>query len=251
MSTGDRAWENEKLREIVTLLAEAEKWPEQQLPCDYLVFDLETLGFNPANDMIVQLGFALVRDCEIVNDLWDDDKGRALILRWPSKFFEGREKAIAVHGITPEKSALEGIDPDEAFGITEDVVKFANAEGMQFCGHNLYAFDYGFLKTAMSNRSKELDISQHNLIDTAMLAKAMQLGMKPGGGERAYTYYARVKQFRARGVFYNLDRYCVERFGLDAKYGVNPDDAHDAGYDCWMTHLVVTEMNKIIRGESE
>jgi DNA polymerase III epsilon subunit-like protein len=245
-----RKWENENLRDIVKRLAKTENWPEPQLPCDYLVFDLETLGFDPARDMIVQLGFCLVRDCEVVHDLWDTDSS-AMILKWPAECFEGRDGAINVHGITPEKSAAEGVDPDEVFGIVEDVVAYANKEGMQFCGHNLFAFDHGFLKRAMSDRGKKMDISQDSLIDTAMIVKAMQLGMKPDVDERAYSYYARVKQFRARGVYYNLDRHCVKRFGLDAKHGVDPDAAHDAGYDCWMTHLVVEELNKIIRGEAE
>ena len=240
--------EMDSLCKIVGMLAKNEDWKEARMPCDYMVFDLETLGFEPSNDMIVQIGFCVVRDCQVVHDLWPEDY-KSVILKWPKECFVGKEGAINVHHIDYERSQKDGIDPREAFELMTDIVKFGNEEGMMFSGHNLFAFDFGFMKTAMANLQFDLHINRSQLIDTAMIVKGMRLGMIPGPDENIYDYYSRVKRFRAKGVFYNLDRYCVERFELRQRYGVEPENAHDAGYDCYLTHLVVECLNKMIDGE--
>src|SRR4051812_46423786 len=41
--------------------------PSLRLPSNYLVFDLETTGFDPNQDLIVEVGWAIVQDRQIVD----------------------------------------------------------------------------------------------------------------------------------------------------------------------------------------
>lgn len=237
--------EDHNLRQIVSRLAVTERWPNNKLPCDYLVVDTETTGVNSSKDNILQIGLCAVHNCEISHEYSDEDY-TAYTIQLPQSAFVGKEAAIKVHGITYERCRDHGIPKTEAYSLLHTIVVDALSKGMFICGHNLYNFDIPFLQVELSRMGIHFRFPPNQVVDTAMLAKAMQLGMLPGEGEPAYVYYDRVKNFVAKGVYYNLSKYCMGRFGLAEKYGTNVDKAHNAGYDCWLTHLVVTEMNKII-----
>ena len=234
------------LREIVQRLAKTEMWPNNKLPCDYLVLDTETTGFSSTDNHIVQIGLCAVRDCEICHDFGDDDF-MSFTIKLPEEAFIWAEGAVKVHGIDYVKSQEQGIPPEEAYGLLHEVLLDARSKGMYICGHNLYSFDIPFFQTELSRMGISFKFAQNEVVDTAMLVKAMQLGMYPSVGEPSYTYWSRVKSFRARGIYFSLDRYCIEHFDL-AAFGADKSHAHDAGYDCWLTHLVVSELNKIVEG---
>lgn len=233
------------LKEIIRRLAKTERWPDNKLPCDYLVLDTETTGTNTHSDSIVQIGLCAVRDCKIVHDYSDQDFV-SYILKLPKEKFVGAEEAVKVHGIDYEKSQRCGIPPEEAYKMLHEIVLDAMSKGMLICGHNLYSFDIPFLQTELGRMGIQFRFAQNEVVDTAMLVKAMQIGMLPGEDESAYMYWSRVREFRARGIYFSLDRFCIDWFELPAKYGVSKDHAHDAGYDCWMSHLLVAEMNRIV-----
>jgi hypothetical protein len=196
-------------------------------------------------DSIVQIGLCLVRSCEVVHDYFDEDF-KSITIKLPREKFVGKEQAIAVHGIDYEKSQATGVEPQEAYKLLYDIVMDATNKGMYVCGHNLYSFDIPFFQTELKRMGIDFKFMPTMIVDTAMLVKAMQVGMMPGERESVYSYWSRIREFRAKGVFFSLDRFCIDRFGLNTRYGVNKAEAHDAGYDCWLTHLVVTEMNRII-----
>jgi DNA polymerase III epsilon subunit-like protein len=233
------------LKSIVSRLSEIGKWEMPHLPCDYLVVDIETTGFSSINNRIVSVGLCAVRDCEITDELHDGNSAN-IILKWPEEVFHDCQTAIDVHGIDYERSQAEGVDPKEAMGIVADAIRWAKSEGMFFVGHNLLKFDVPFLGMELSRAGFENRIDGTEVVDTAALCKAMQLGVFPGSSESIYEYFTRVINFRARGIYFNLDKYCVNRFDLVRNYGVDINAAHDSGYDCWLTHLVLQEMNKIV-----
>lgn len=237
--------QHSNLKQIVKRLAETEHWPDNKLPCNYLCLDTETTGVNTSTDSIVQIGLCEVRDCKPAHTFCDTDYTSFIVKLPPEKFF-GKEGAIAVHGIDHQKSQKEGIEPKDAYCLLYDIVMKAKEQGLYVCGHNLYSFDIPFLQTELARMGITFKFAENEVIDTAMLVKAMQLGMLPGVGETSYAFWFRVRNFRAKGIYYSLDRYCIERFNLAAKYGVSKDSAHDAGYDCWMSHLLVAEMNHIV-----
>jgi len=231
------------LLEIVKKLAAIEGWSEPRLPCDYLVVDIETLGFKHIDSDIVQVGMCLVRDCKPVQELWPADY-TSMIVSLPQESFIGKEGAINVHGIGFEKSAAEGLPRDQVFKMVKDVVEYALSNGMQIVGHNLANFDIPFLTGEFMKLGLSCEFPKGFVVDTGMMVKAMQLGMMPGYDERIWQWMKRVSDYRAR-VKWSLDKFCMEAFDL-GKHNVSADEAHDAGYDCYLTHLVVTEINDLL-----
>lgn len=237
--------EYKNLKEIVRRLAKTERWPNNKLPCDYLCMDTETTGTSVSTDSIVQIGLCLVRDCKIVHDMWDTDY-LSYTIALPAEKFIGKEAAVNVHHIDYAKSQRCGVQPKEAYEMLHQVLMDTLSKGLMVCGHNLYSFDIPFFQNEMSRMGITFRFAENQVMDTAMLVKAMQIGILPGENETAYAYWSRVKDFRAKGIYYSLDRYCIDRFDLVSKHGVSKERAHDAGYDCWMSHLLVEEMNRII-----
>ena len=241
----DHSAECRNLKEIVRRLARTEKWPNNKLPCDYLCMDTETTGTNTTVDHIVQVGLCSVKDCKIVHELWDTDYV-SYTVQLPKEAFIGKEAAINVHHIDYEKSQRCGIPPKEAYELLYGILMESLSKGTMVCGHNLYSFDIPFFQNEMSRAGVNFRFAENQVVDTAMLVKAMQIGILPGEDETSYAYWSRVRDFRARGIYFSLDRYCIDRFKLVEKYGVSKDKAHDAGYDCWMSHLLVEELNNIV-----
>lgn len=240
--------EHRNLKEIVRRLAKTEKWPNNKLPCDYLCLDTETTDTNVTAGNIVQIGLCAVKDCKIVHEFGDQDY-MSFTIKLPKEAFAGKEAAIAVHGIDYEKAQRTGLEPTEAYKLLHDILVEALARGMMVCGHNLYSFDIPFFTNEMAKMGITFKFGQNQVVDTAMLVKAMQIGILPGEDETSFSYWSRVYSFRAKGIYFNLDRYCMARFNLGEKYGASKEHAHNAGYDCWLSHLLVAEMNKIVTGE--
>lgn len=242
--------DSEYLCQIIQRLSKSCEWGAAHLPCDYLVLDIETTGFSSVNDRVVSLGMCAVEGCEISHELHSGDYTN-IILKWPEEVFNGKGDAIAVHGIDYAKSQEYGVDPSEAMSMLSLALEWARNKGMYIVGHNLQKFDAPFLTMEMSRAGIDMKIEHDEVLDTAALCKAMQLGMLPSEDESVFEYFERVLSFRAKGVYFNLDRYCIGRFELDKKYGAGKDKAHNSGYDCWLTHLVVSEMNKIVNAATE
>lgn len=240
-----RPTEEESLKRIVKRLSSIGDWGAPFLPCDYLVLDIETTGFSSVSNRVVSVGLCAVKDCCICNDIHSGNYAN-VVLKWPEEVFTGCEKAIAVHGIDYEMSQRVGVEPRQAMAMVSEAIEWARAEGLFIVGHNLQKFDAPFLAMEFGRAGLGTRIESREILDTAALCKAMQLAMLPGQDESVFDYFERVMAFRAKGVYFNLERYCVERFELVQKYGVDSSCAHSSGYDCWLTHLVVQELNKLM-----
>jgi DNA polymerase III epsilon subunit-like protein len=177
-----------------------------------------------------------------VQELWESDY-TSVYLQWPEEVFHGKEQAIDIHGIDYKLCSEKGMPPKEAMILLHDIILWARSEGMMIVGHNLMRFDIPFLVKEFERAGITFEVHSNEIVDTAMLVKAMQLGMMPGNTERACKYWQRVANMYAAGVYYSLDRWCVGRFNLDKKYELSVEDAHDAGTDCFATHCLVLELN--------
>ena len=242
--------DNAEQREIANLAAilanmhKAYSWGGL-LPTNMLILDIETLGFTPVFDKVVQIGMCVITKGEIDTRL-SDTGYTSMMLKWPEECFDGKDGAINVHGIDFIKSSSEGNDPVESFKLLADTIKWAMDSGMYIGGHNFYKFDKPFIERSAADLGVDITFNGDDIIDTGMIVKAMQLGMLPSSDEPISAYWKRVANMRAKGVYFNLDRYCMSRFGLTEKYGVSKDEAHDAGYDCYLTHLVIKELNILL-----
>lgn len=212
------------------LLSEiANRCPGRKLPESYLVFDTETSGTDPTKDKILQYGFAIVKDGKLV------DNFSVLVNR---KDVEINPGALAVHGLSHEKMAAEGVDPEEAFDEILDTFKSCRNAGYMFVGHNAIWFDARLFECESKHWGKEFKFGENEIFDTGMVVKASQLGMYFDQRDTIRSWSRKVAEVRRRGIYWSLDRYCFDEFKL-AEFGLEKDKAHDAGEDCKLTHYLV------------
>ena len=166
---------------LTTLVAEVgSRCPSGSLPDSYLVIDLETSGFNynPRNgarpDVIVQFGFAAVQDRQMVaNDAY-------LFKRGPGTM---KGEALAVTGITDEMLQADGRDPQEVIPKILDLIRLYRDSKCMFVGHNFISFDAHFLHHDFKRDGYDITFEIEECIDTGVLFKAAQCGVRPSAFE--------------------------------------------------------------------
>lgn len=220
----------------------AHRCPEGRIPDTYLVFDTETNGTDVYTCKILQLGFCVVREGEVVDSM------AFLVKRDPSLPIP--EAAARVHGITHEILQAEGIEPEEIMPFVRETLEKWREEGKMIVGHNIMSFDARLLELELKLMGIPWMFGENELIDTGMLVKASRLGMFfRDETESLRDFYRRAAEIRARGVYWSLDRYCLKAYGLE-KYGIEKDKLHDAGADCSATHFLLKELGRRAFGDN-
>ncbi len=108
-----------------------------------------------------------------------------------------------------------------------------------FVMHNGYNFDAPRLCTHFERwLNAPLDFGPNSIWDTGMIEKACQLNSVPDPRETMRAWARRVGGVRAKGVMWALDAHCVPKYDLEARHGLATADAHGAGYDSYVTHLL-------------
>ena len=206
------------------------------MPDTYLVFDTETNGTDIYRCKILQIGLCFVKKGEVIDRMAFYVK-RSTDVPIPPE-------AQRVHGITHEKLAAEGLEPSEVIPmVCENFTKWRE-QGFMFVGHNIMAFDAPLFEL----ESKALDVpwkfQDNEIVDTGMLVKGSRLEMFfRDDVETLRSFYRRTSEIKAKGIYWSLDRYCVDAYGL-ASYGLDRSKMHDAGEDCVATHFLLAEMKR-------
>lgn len=177
------------------------------LPKNYIVWDLETTGFDPIKDYIIEIGVAMVRDGEIVERKnWLLNHG-----------IEITEKTTEVTGITKELIDSEGRDPAECLSEFMQILQVDTPH----LTHNGIRFDIPFLVHALIKHfgesqggvmsyTKKIKTYRKYAMDTAVFVKAKKLGMEWKWGEDFARYAERVMSIMAKRVKYSVDVCCEE-----------------------------------------
>jgi DNA polymerase III epsilon subunit-like protein len=220
---------------IIQLLREiATRCPGRRIPDTYLVFDLETTGLpelSGRHEYVTQFGYAVVENRTITAN-------RATLLKTPVGWIN--PQASRITGITDEMIQRDGVDPKEFFASVIDLFKLFRSSGAMFVGHNSAKFDAPFIETNFKHFGLDFKFNRNELIDTGMLFKASQIFASPTDREDLTAFFSRVAEIRSRAKW-NLT-FAVERLGLDMKFGIDMKSAHDAGFDCKVTHLLLEEL---------
>ena len=232
------------------------------VPPSYAVFDLETTGFSPRKNKIWQIGFYLVHNGVpqsghrglsfllktskqdlLANRFEIDRVAEQRMKSFPENIDEATRKAedYYLHRFRGDEAPVERVDGlREAAGFLEMCIH----NEYPIIGHNLAAFDVPFFEAECERVGVEFKFPEANMIDTGMFIKSAELGRTVLDTEyyRPMAFYRRIKGQRRRGAYYSLGKFCFEYWRLDLKYGADMDRAHDAGYDCWVTSLVLQEL---------
>ena len=207
----------------------------QEIPKKYLVLDCETSGVDRTRDIIIQVGFCAVEDGKSQN------MGAFLVKRPPGAV-RNWEMTTKITRIT--QADLDAAEPPEkVFPMFMNLIQTWLDNGHLLVGHNFIQFDLPFFNREFAAIKEPRRIPAEKCLDTGMMVKASRINMQMKQGESFRSFASRVNGIRRRGLLWSLDKYCFDEYEL-SKLGVDRDEAHDAGYDCFMTHLVLEAMRK-------
>jgi DNA polymerase III epsilon subunit-like protein len=224
-------------------------------PDSYIVLDTESTGLKVAYDYVVQFGHLAVVD-RIPR------KPTATVLDWTrcplishgdfrQRLYE-TEHDIRTHGgcyrFSYERVAKEGIDPISVLEIYHDLFEYHQSTGSQILTHNGIRFDIQIVKHQFRRfLGSTFEFDQELVVDTGLLEKARQLDLAPFKNESRASYYQRINAVPGKGVYWSLDKHCIPMYDLGRKYCLDMSQAHTAGFDCYITHLLMEEIRE--RGE--
>jgi DNA polymerase III epsilon subunit-like protein len=223
----------------------AKRCPGGVLPRAYLVLDIETNGlhWNPPKgkkpDVVAQLGWAAVNSQQLVRSgFW--------YAKRPSGTMKGT-KASEVNGITDEMLAERGIQPRDMYARAMSLIGLYRESGCMFMGHNFMKFDKPFIEAELGRNGVEFEFPRNGCIDTGMIFKAAQMGVAPAEDEDLTGFFARISAERSR-VRWKLEL-AAQKYGLVEKHNLDMTKAHDAGFDCRLTHYFFEEMRRWLATE--
>lgn len=208
-------------------------------PDSYVVWDLETTGFDPKTCKIVE-----VAALKIVNGVVTESYSAIL-----NHNIDIPAEASNIHGITKEKAAAEGIDPEVGISKLLDMIYEAPAN----VTHNGIRFDIPFLEETVSQliesqtgrapqgempniRNMNIEVFaaiKNKTIDTAAMYKAQKLPLAQLWNETFYEWALRAMNVRAFGLKYSVS-VCCDALGIDR----SAITLHRAGGDVELTNEI-------------
>lgn len=222
-------------------------------PRDLLVLDLETTGFSKANDLIVSIGHVIVEDGVVADRMeaflnWADHPGVNQV--WLEDKMRYTAEKMAERGRTYQISYADlyqkGVEP---IGVLESYYQLLvemRAAGYGFVMHNGYNFDAPFLCNHFHRwLGKDLAFGDNEIWDTGVIEKASQINSIPDRRDTMRAWAKRVGAARVKDVHWGLADHCVPKYDLAARFGLDPTQAHGAGYDSYVTHLLFEEFRRL------
>lgn len=185
---------------------------------NYIVFDFETTGLNPAVDSVIQMSAI-----KIENGVKKESFNRFVKVSTPLP-----DKIVELTQITNEMLEKEGVLAEIAWKEFDAFI----GPNFAMIGHNIVNFDVKFLVSHYDRFQIKIPM-EHRYIDTAMLFKAKKLSEEQKYFERHFDFAMRIGQIKAYGIKFNLGLCCKE-LGID----VSMFQAHRADSDIEMTNLI-------------
>lgn len=226
-----------------------------KFPTSYIVFDCETTGLDPNLDFIVQFAHIFVDNKVPRSDI-------ELILNWADcsnisqshlnsrinniqRIFNGLGKRYL---FTRDVMQRDGVDPFKLLSIYLDMFKAHQNSGGYFLTHNGFRFDTIMLEHHFKRfLNEDFKFDCDRVIDTGLIEKANQCELHTiKENETITNFYHRCDEYRARGVMWSLDKWCVPRYRLAEMHSLDMRKAHTAGFDCYATHLLFEEFRKMV-----
>ena len=206
---------------------------EDIFPENYVVFDLETTGFSPTQNHIIQIGIVEVEER-------DASGGENSFLMNPNYPYSFRvpEQITELTGITSREVSEQGLDPAILIPTISDIL--CHTPNVT---HNGIKFDRAFFNSACRQYDCMMPWNGYWL-DTAVIYKATKLDAIPMMGiYETMVEFAKTISRPVRGLKYNLP-HCCRDLGVD----IADLTLHQAASDCIATHRLFEQLREDLLG---
>ena len=151
--------------------------------------------------------------------------------------------ASRVNNITTERMLREGIEHKPFLEEVVGLFKSCREGGCLLVGHNAIAFDVPMLEMEMQRNGIDFRFGENEVIDTGMLVKASQIGMYFKEQYTLREFSREVHEVRGK-IYWGIPSYCYKTYNL-GRTGIKLEDAHDAGVDSYLTHLLLESLRAL------
>jgi len=128
------------------------------------VFDLETTGFHPGKDQVIQIALVPVSNGQLVDDSW-------------MRYVNPGEDHLPIPDWLSEFTGISNSDLNKASGMSDIIKEFDELVGTTIvAGHNIKGFDLKFMKKA--EQKYGVDIQLTYFIDTLVLMRKLHPELK-------------------------------------------------------------------------
>lgn len=226
-------------------------------PDNYLFIDVETTGKEFGMDLITEVGWAIVRNRQVV-----DHGGQLLNWQqylvpehwaWLCERLTSCNIAMAEKGrrwhITPERLVAEGVDPWQALQQYADIIHDSVAHNELVVGHNAWFFDRQMIDSNLHRfcEGRTLPWHANAIFDTGLVERASQMDRLPWPGDTLDKWQRRAAAYPFN-TKWNLDEHCVQKYQLDRRHHLDLSQLHQAGFDCIVGHLLFETYRAIGEG---
>lgn len=230
------------------------------LPKNYLVFDIETTGLDVNVDLPAQLGWAVIQDNKVV------DSG-ARFLNWADSVSH-EDYAWLVNRISNTKRQFEfkngyatgnvysvsidrmkeGENPEKVLSDFYHLFSECRKNNFGFLAHNGLRHDQPILDRVindMSGGEMRFRFKPNDYFDTLSLEKSVQIFPDIEQNESWLDFARRAYHLGGYKVKGSLDKHCAVKYDLPNKHGLSMEKAHEADFDCLLTHYLMQEYRQI------
>lgn len=233
-----------------------------ELPSSYLVFDIETTGLDTNVDLPAQLGWAVVDSGKVVDSGarfmdWlsdrspeDSDWIEGRIARTKQQFeFKNGFATGNVYSVSAERMRA-GEKPVKVLSDFFELVADCRKNGFSFLAHNGLRHDQPIIDRVMSEVSggeMRFRFKPCEYFDTLSIEKSVQIFPELVPNESWLDFSRRAYHLGGYRVRGSLDRHCSAKYDLANKHGLCMQSAHEADFDCILTHHLLQEYKHIAR----
>lgn len=230
------------------------------LPVNYLVFDVESTGLDLKNDLVVQLGYAVVInkklvDCSHYIPDWTSGKDKHFCdwlenrMLTTKNSMESRNQGQGpMYKHSTHRMKAEGVPVAEAFTNFMDIIKICKANRFSLIAHNGLKFDQPILNNNIKqvlgeHESFEFEKMGVGYFDTMAMERGLYSRIAPYPEDDWMSFTGRLVKEGGR-IYSSLDRHCSNKYNLINKHSMS-GSAHEADFDCRLTHHLFEEYREM------
>jgi DNA polymerase III epsilon subunit-like protein len=230
------------------------------LPENYLVFDIETTGLDINVDLPAQIGWAVIENNKVVDSgarfmNWTYNRSEQDIawiadrVATTKRQFEYKNGFAtgSVYSVSMERMCA-GENPEKVLSDFYRLFSDCRKNNFGFIAHNGLRHDQPIIDRVindMSSGEMRFRFKPNDYFDTLSLEKSVQIFPEILQNESWLDFARRAYHLGGYKVKGSLDRHCAVKYDLPNKHGLSMVKAHEADFDCVLTHYLLQEYREI------